>query len=74
MDIMNTLPVLDTNEAEDAVLLRFKNEMFDTVALVYHMDTAQEEVYFPEDMQGTFPETFEEVPDYNWTRAEDIDW
>lgn len=68
------LPVLDEKEEEDAVLLRLHNEIFDTVLLVYHQDMPNEEVYVLDDMQGKFPETFDEVPDYNWSRAEDIDW
>lgn len=74
MNIMNALPVLDRNENEDAVLLRLVNDMFDTAVLVYHMDEANEEVYILDDMWGQFPKTFEEVPDYNWNRAEDINW
>ena len=74
MDILDTMPIIDKNEEEDAVLIRLENEMFDTVALVYHMDEEREEVYFLSDMQGPFPESFAEVPDYDWILAENIDW
>ena len=37
-------------------------------------DEDNEEIYFLTDMQGKYPETFEEVPDYDWCRAEDINW
>ena len=74
MDIMDTLPVIDRNEDEDAVLLRLENELFDTVVLVYHMGDDNEEAYVLDNMQGEFPETFGEVQYYNWNRIEDIDW
>lgn len=75
IDVLDTLPVLDRNEEEDAVLLRLQNDMFDTVVLVYHMNSPYEEVYVLDDMQSAYvPESFEEVADYNWNNAEDIDW
>lgn len=66
--------IIDRSEKEDAVLIRFDNEVFDTVALVYHLDTDQEEIYLLTDMQGKFPVSFEEVTDYTWCRAEDVDY
>lgn len=74
MDIINTMPIIDRNEDEDAVLVRLENDMFDTVVLVYHMGDDNEEAYVLDDMQGAFPETFDEVQYYNWNRIEDIDW
>lgn len=71
---MNTLPVIATNEKEDAVLVRLKNDLFDTVLLVYHMDEENEEAYALDDMQGKFPTSFDDVPEYNWNRLEDINW
>jgi len=68
---MPTMPVLDTNERENAVLIRLKNDLFDTVALVYNMDEPNEETYVLCDMQGSFPESFNEVADYDWMRIED---
>lgn len=65
------MPILDTNERENAVLIRLKNDLFDTVALVYNMDEPNEETYVLSDMQGSFPESFDEVADYDWTRIED---
>ena len=66
--------IIARNEDEDAVLIKIQNDIFDTVALVYHLDEKNEEIYFLTDMQGSYPETFEEVPDYDWCRAEDINW
>ena len=71
--------IIARNEDEDAVLIKIQNDIFDTVALVYHLDEKNEEIYFLTDMQasaheGILPETFEEVPDYDWCRAEDINW
>lgn len=66
--------IIDRNESEDAVLIRLQNEVFDTVALVYHLDTDHEEIYLLTDMQGKYPVSFEEVPDYSWCRAEDVDY
>jgi len=68
---MPTMPVLDTNERENAVLIRLKNDLFDSVALVYNMDESNEETYVLCDMQGSFPESFNEVADYDWMRIED---
>ena len=66
--------IIARNEDEDAVLIKIQNDIFDTVALVYHLDEDNEGIYFLTDMQGKYPETFEEVPDYDWCRAEDINW
>lgn len=66
--------IMARSEAEDAVLIRLQNDVFDTVALVYHLDEANEEVYLLTDMQGSYPETFEDVPEYDWCRAEDVDY
>lgn len=66
--------IIDRSEAEDAVLIRLQNDVFDTVALVYHLDEVDEEIYLLTDMQGSYPETFEDVPDYDWCRAEDVDY
>ena len=74
MDILETMPIIDRNEEEDAVLIRLENDMFDTVVLVYHFGEENEEVYVLDDMQGECPESFDEVQYFNWNRAEDIDW
>ena len=66
--------IIASNPAEDAVLIKISNDIFDTVALVYHLDSDNEETYFLTDMQGAYPETFEDVPDYDWVLAEDINW
>ena len=66
--------IIARNKEEDATLVRLKNDLFDTVLLVYHIDTDKEEVYALSDMQGAYPTNFEEVPEYDWYRLEDICW
>ena len=68
------MPIIARNDEEDAVLVRLQNDLFDTVLLVYHIDTDDEEAYALGDMQGAYPTTFEEVPEYDWYRLEDINW
>lgn len=70
--IEKNLPVMDQNE--EAVLYRLKNEIFDTVVLVYNEDEPNEEIYFLTDMQGSFPETLEEVPEFDWVLSDNVDW
>lgn len=60
------LPIIAEDEANDAVLVRLENELLDSVLLIYHPDRANEEVYVLDDMQGSFPTTFDEVPDHDW--------
>ena len=71
MDILTEMPILDTDEETDTVLIRLENDIFDTVALVIHMDESDEEVYFLRDMQGEFPTTLEEAREYDWVTAEE---
>lgn len=74
IDVLDTLKELDYNEAEDATLLKLENDIFDTAVLVYRRDSPDEEVYVLDNMQGEYPETFEDVPFFNWNRIEDVDW
>lgn len=74
IDVLDTLKELDYNKAEDATLLKLENDIFDTAVLVYHRDSPDEEVYVLDNMQGEYPETFEDVPFFNWNRIEDVDW
>lgn len=74
IDALDTLKELDYNEAEDATLLKLENDIFDTAVLVYHRDSPDEEVYVLDNMQGEYPETFEDVPFFNWNRIEDVNW
>lgn len=71
MDILEEMPILDTDEKTDTVLIRLENDIFDTVALVVHMDESNEEVYFLRDMQGQFPTTIEEASGYDWITADE---
>lgn len=75
MESISTENIIGRNDAEDAVLVRLKTEIFDTVCLVYHMGTDDEEVYVLEDMQSAdVPETFDDVPFYNWVNVFDVAW
>lgn len=66
------MQVLDSKD--NMTLYRLKNDIFDTVALVYNEDTAQEETYVLLDMQGQFSVTIDDISDYDWIRSEDIKW
>lgn len=58
----------------ECILYRLKNDIFDTVALIYNEGTNNEETYVLTDMQGAYPESLDEIEDYDWVRAEDINW
>ena len=72
MENRDLMKVLDENET--AVLYKLENDIFDTVALVYNEGTENEETYVLTDMQGMYPKTLDEANDYDWVRAEDVDW
>ena len=67
------MDVLDSDDA-GTVLYHLSNDLFDTVVLVYHDGDANEEAYTLTDMQGCYPETLDEVPEYEWVLAEQIDF
>ena len=72
---MNGYTIIDRKDDEDAVLVRLQTEVFDTVCMVYHIGTDDEEVYVLEDMQSAdVPETFEDVPYYDWYNINDVTW
>lgn len=72
---MNGYTIIDRKDDEDAVLVRLQTEVFDTVCMVYHIGTDDEEVYVLEDMQSAdVPVTFEEAPFYNWVNVKDVSW
>lgn len=73
-DLIEDGDVYDSNEDEDVELIRIIDTEIDTTVLVYHRDTPDQEVYVLRDMQGSYPETMEEVGDYTWIRAEDAEW
>lgn len=64
MDMKN-IEILDSNET--GTLYRLKNDIFDSVAF----EAPDGEMYFPKDMQGAFPTSLEEVPNYDWVTKED---
>ena len=72
MENRDLMEVLDENGT--TVLYRLKNDIFDTVALVYNEGTAMEESYVLTDMQGPYPKSLEEVSEYEWVKPEDICW
>lgn len=74
-DLIEDGDVVDGNEDEDSELIRIIDDKLNTTTvLVYHRDTSNEEIYVLRDMQGSYPETMEEVGDYTWIRAEDAEW
>ena len=72
MENRDIMTVLD--EDGTTVLYRMKNDIFDTVALVYHDGEPNEEGYVLTDMQGPFPTTLSDVSDYDWVPADQVDW
>ena len=62
------------DEDDVSTLYKMENDLFDTVVLIYNEDTPQEECYVLTDMQGAHPKTMDEVGDYDWVRAEDVNW
>lgn len=71
-DYRDMMPVLDEND--EMVLFRLENDLFDTVCILCGEGTANEQAYVLTDMQGPFPTSLDEVGDYDWVRAEDVDW
>ena len=71
-DIMKDLEVLDEND--ECTLYHLENEIFDTAVLVYNDGMDDEQVLVLTDMQGAYPESIEEVPEYDWVNAEEVDF
>ena len=71
-DIMKDLEVLDEND--ECTLYHLENEIFDTAVLVYNEGMDDEQVLVLTDMQGAYPENIEEVPEYDWVNAEEVDF
>lgn len=71
-DIMKDLEILDEND--ECTLYHLENEIFDTAVLVYNEDMDDEQVLVLTDMQGAYPESIEEVPEYDWVNAEEVDF
>ena len=72
LDIMKNLEILDEND--ECTLYHLENEIFDTAVLVYNEGTNNEQVLVLTDMQGTYPESIEEIPEYDWINAEEVDF
>ena len=71
-DIMKDLEILDEND--ECTLYHLENEIFDTAVLVYNEGVDDEQVLVLTDMQGAYPESIEEVPEYDWVNAEEVDF
>lgn len=71
-DIMKDLEILDEND--ECTLYHLENEIFDTAVLVYNEGMDDEQVLVLTDMQGAYPESIEEVPEYDWANAEEVDF
>ncbi len=71
-DIMKDLEILDEND--ECTLYHLENEIFDTAVLVYNEGMDDEQVLVLTDMQGAYPESIEEVPEYDWVNAEEVDF
>lgn len=71
-DIMKDLEILDEND--ECALYHLENEIFDTAVLVYNEGMDDEQVLVLTDMQGAYPESIEEVPEYDWANAEKVDF
>lgn len=71
-EYIDLMKVLDQNDT--TTLYKLENDIFDTVVLIYNEDTSKEETYVLTDMQGPYPTSIDEISEYEWARAEDIDW
>lgn len=71
-DYRELMTVLDSND--ELTLYKLVNDIFDTAVAIYNEDEPNEAVYVLTDMQGAYPLTIAEMGDYDWCRAEDIDW
>lgn len=71
-DYRELMAVLDSND--EVTLYKLENDLFDTVVAIYNEDESSEEAYVLTDMQSTYPTTIDEMGDYDWCRAEDVDW
>lgn len=59
----------------ETTLYKLENDLFDTVVAIYHEDEDDEQAYVLTDMQSAYyPMTIAEMAEYEWARAEDIDW
>lgn len=72
MEYSDLMVLLDSDETIS--LYRLENDVFDTVVAIVNEGEANEETWVLTDMQGTFPVTIDEMSEYDWARAEDVDW
>lgn len=66
------MTLLDSND--EITLYKLENDLFDTAVVIYNEDEDSEQAYVLTDMQGPYPTTIDEISDYSWCRAEDVDW
>ena len=72
IDIMKCLEILDEND--ECTLYHLENEIFDTAVLIYNEGTNNEQVLVLTDMQKAHPESIEEISEYDWINAEEVDF
>jgi len=66
----DVMTILDKDGA-GTVLYHLCNDLFDTVCLVYDDGGNDERCYLLWDMQGEYPTSLADVPDYDWIPAEE---
>lgn len=67
------MTVLD--EGDNMTLYLLDNDVFGpTAVIVTDEGKAGEQAYVLTDMQGPYPKTIDEIADYDWCRAEDVDF
>lgn len=66
------MTLLESND--EITLYKLENDLFDTAVVIYNEDEDSEQAYVLTDMQGPYPTTIDEISDYSWCRAEDVDW
>lgn len=71
-DYRDLMSVLDENDT--MTLYRLVNDIFDTVVLVSNEGEPDEQTYVLADMQGAWPASLDEIGEYEWALAQDIDW
>lgn len=71
-DYKDLMTALDSNN--EVTLYKLENDLFDTVVAIYNEGEDNEETYVLTDMQGQYPTTIDDMADYDWCRAEDVNW
>lgn len=64
--------VLDEND--NMTLYKLETHVFDTVALIVNEGARDEQAYVLTDMQGRYPTSINEISEYDWVLADDVNW